>query len=100
MPGATLVSDQAHPAKMKVNVATGVGTSLLKIAKALNLHPKDLPDTDLSEDFTIPLASTSGALQFAYQLEKERVFTITFNGYPNAAGKLFVVGDTSVVDPA
>lgn len=97
MPGATLVGTGSN---MKVNVPVAVGQSLVKTAKQLILHPKELPDADLSEDFCIPLANTSGALQFAYQLEKERIFNVTFNGYPDpVSGKLFSVGNETTSDP-
>lgn len=93
MPGATLVVDAGDPTKRHVEVTNGVGTDLLKIAKELRLHPKGLPDTDTSEDFTIPLAATPGGLTFAYKLEDERVFNCDFTGYPDPeTGKLFIVG--------
>lgn len=89
--GATL-SGGVDPASRKVEVTTGVGVDLLSTARELRLHPKNLPITDTSEDFVIPLAATAGALDFAYELEKERVFSVEFNGYPDADGKLFRVG--------
>lgn len=93
MPGATLVVDGADPTKKHVEVTTGVGTDLLSIAKELRLHPVALPDNDPSEDFVIPLTATSGALNFAYKLEDERVFNVEFNGYPDPVSKkLFYVG--------
>lgn len=75
-----------------VSVGTGIGTSLLDIAGELRLHPVNKAIGDLSEDFVIVLAATSGALKFAYKVDAERVFNIEFNGYPNAAGKLFTIG--------
>lgn len=94
MPGATLVGSGTDK---KVVVSNGVGTSLLKIAKKLTLHPKANAVADKSDDFTIPLAGTAGALQFAYKLEDERIFNVTFKGYPDPASQvLFVVGNESV----
>ena len=90
--GAKLSGGTASTSK-KVEVPTGIGTNLLDQAKELRLHPKALADTDKSEDFVIPLAATPGALNFSYQLEKERIFEVEFNGYPDpATDKLFYVG--------
>lgn len=101
----TLVSAQAsvtvvavaggvNPTVRNVEVTTGVGVSLLAIAKELRLHPVALPDNDKSEDFVIPLAATPGGMDFAYEVEKERIFNCEFTGYPDSAngGKLFKVG--------
>jgi hypothetical protein len=100
MPGATLVTDSIHPTKKRVDVKTGVGTSLLTLAKTLILRPieKDgltAETTDKSEDFIIPQAGTAGALNFAYKVNEERVFSTTFTAYPDANGVLFKVGDES-----
>lgn len=98
MPGATLVTDAVDTTKKVVNVPTAIGTNLLDIAQQLVLHPIGKPDTDKSDDFTVFKAATAGALNFAYKLEDERIFSCEFNGYPDAtSGKLFAVGDTSAV---
>lgn len=91
--GATLTGG-ADTTTKSVNVTTGIGTDLLAIAKELRLHPVGKPASDKSEDFVIPLAATSGALNFAYKLENERIYNVEFMGYPDSAnsGKLFTVG--------
>lgn len=95
--GATLTGG-VNTTKARVDVTTGIGNDLLALAKTLRLHPKGKMDTDLSEDFVVPLAATPGALTFAYQLENERVFNVEFTGYPDpATDKLFYVGDPSAV---
>ena len=82
-----------EPTSQKVVVTTGVGISLLDVAKELRLHPKSKPDSDQSEDFVIPLAATAGGLEFAYEVEKERIYNTEFNGYPNPdTEELFYVG--------
>lgn len=82
--------------KAKVVVNTGVGVDLLSIAKKLVLHPKANAVGDRSDDFTIPLAQTGGGISFAYKFEDERIFNVTFNGYPDpVTGTLYVVGDYS-----
>jgi len=91
MSGATLTGG-AEPTAKSVNVATGIGTDLLSVAKELRLHPSNKAASDKSEDFVIPLAATSGALNFAYKLENERIFNVEFTGYPDATSKLFTVG--------
>ena len=95
MPGATLVTDAVDPLKKVVNVNTGIGINLRDIAQTLVLHPINKADTDKSDDFTVFKAATAGQLQFSYQLENERIFSCEFNGYPDDAGKLFAVGDTT-----
>lgn len=93
MPGATLIGTGTE----KVEVTTGVGVSLLTTAKELILHPIELLVSDLSEDLTIPLANTPGAMQFAYKYDQERVFMAEFKGYPDTNGLLFTYGDPAAV---
>lgn len=82
------------PTKRMVEVTTAIGQSLLDYARELRLHPINLPDTNKSEDFVIPLAATAGGLEFAYELEQERIFNSEFTGYPDPnTGKLFRVGE-------
>lgn len=95
LPGTTKVIDGTDATKIKALVTSGTGTSLILQAKELVLHPIELPDTDKSEDLTIPLAATPGAMNFAYKYDEERVFNCTFKGYPDRAqnGLLFIYGD-------
>lgn len=92
MPGAKLVT-HASTKVTRVDVPTGVGTSLVELAKTLTLHPINKPESDKSDDFTVHRAATAGALEFAYKLEDERIFNCEFKGYPDGTGKLFSVGD-------
>jgi len=79
-------------------VTNGVGISLLASAAALRLHPIDLDDLDVTDDFVIPLANTAGALTFAYKLDEERIYNVEFTGYPDPTTKiLFLVGDETAV---
>jgi hypothetical protein len=89
--GATL-SGGVEPTSVSVAVATAIGTDLLAVAKELRFHPTSKAATDKSDDFVIPLAATSGALNFAYKLENERIYNVDFMGYPDANGRLFTVG--------
>lgn len=99
MPGAFLMTDTIDPTKKVVTIPTAIGTNLLDIAQALVLHPVSNADSDKSEDFTVFKAATAGALQFAYKLENERIYSCEFNGYPDVenGSKLFAIGDTSIV---
>lgn len=94
MPGAELVTDSTDATKKKVVVPNGVGINLLDLAKDLVLHPQSKDASDKSEDFVIPLAATAGSLTFAYKHDEERVYNVSFTGYPNPTTKeLFVYGD-------
>lgn len=97
MPGSTLVEDPSPVQKYAI-VSTGVGTELRDVAQVLRLHPISKPDTDESEDFVIPLAATTGALQFGYKLDEERVFNVEFKAYADNTGKMFYVGNVDIDD--
>ncbi len=93
-PGSTIVTDSTTATKKKLQGTTGVGLSLRTFAAELNLHPKVLPSTDKSQDFTLPIASPKGDLTFAYKHDEERVYNVEFMGYPDlTTGILFVIGD-------
>ena len=99
MPGASLINGTGSDPD-SVSVTNGIGIDLLSIAKELRLHPLSKADADHSEDFVIPLAATSGALNFAYKLENERIFNVEFTGYPDTVTqKLFAVGTAPIVTP-
>lgn len=94
MPGATIVGTTDPYA----SVTTGVGTELIAIAKVLRLHPKALLSTDVTQDFIIPLAATTGAINFAYKLDEERIFNVEFKAYADSNGKLFYYGPVDIND--
>lgn len=90
---ATLTGGTAST-KRRIEMSNAVGISLYAAAQELVLRPQERADWDFSEDFVIPLAATSGQLQFAYKLDEERLFNLTFTGYPNlSTGVLFTYGD-------
>jgi hypothetical protein len=91
MPGATLIGTTTK----KVVVPNATSTDLLPLAQKLVLHPIALADSNKSEDFVIPKASTAGAMTFSYKLDEERIFNVEFKAYPDTAanGTLFIVGD-------
>jgi len=95
--GALLTGGVA-PTTQRVDVENGIGTNLLSTAKALLLHPIELPEADESEDLFIPLAATAGAMNFAYKHDEERVYNVEFNGYPDPVTEiLFKLGDSAAV---
>jgi hypothetical protein len=95
--GATLTGG-VDGAPARVDVVTGVGVNLLDVAQVLVLHPVNRAVGDFSEDFTVFKAATAGALQFAYKLENERIYSCEFSGYPDpVTSKLFALGDINVV---
>ena len=78
----------------RVGVDSGTGVDLLETAKMLVLHPQGLKDWDYSDEVVIPLANTPGQMNFAYNLEAERIFNTDFSGYPDpASGALFIAGN-------
>jgi len=96
MPGSSLIVDGVDATKKRVDITNGVGTNLLSVAQELMLHPIELADSDVSEDLTIPLAATAGAMSFAYKHDDERVYNTEFTGYPDPTTKLlFQLGDTT-----
>lgn len=79
----------------RVEVTNAVGTSLLKIAKELRLHPIANADDDYSDDFVVPAAGVAGAMNYSYMMDQERTYPTEFKGYPTKVeGKdiLFYVG--------
>lgn len=82
-PTVTAMSGGTAGTHKRVEIFNGVGSSLLQTAAELVLHPQYKPDNDFTEDFIIPLANTAGNFTFSYKLNEERVFNLTFTGYPN-----------------
>lgn len=100
MPGSKLITDETNPEKMRVEVDSGVGKDLVKLAKELTLHPIDAAEDDKSQDFTLPRAATPGGMEYSFKKDDERVFNAEFSGYPDSNGKLFHVGDPDAVAAA
>ena len=65
-------------------VKSGVGTNMRANAKTLVLHPVAL-GADLSKDIVVPLAACTGSFDFKMSFEDERIYTVTFKGYPTSA---------------
>lgn len=96
IPGATLVGAEAGPRKLIVK--NGAGTSLREYAKKLTLHPTGVPAAQKNDDFIVLLAAPVGDIEYSYSFEDERVYSVTFKGYPdNETGELFIFGDEAAV---
>lgn len=82
--------------RARVDVRMGTDVDMLAIARNLRLHPVKKADNDYSDDFIVFAAAPAGSLQFSYQQEAERIFSVTFSGYPDPTQtnpRLFAVGD-------
>jgi hypothetical protein len=96
IPNSTLVTDSVTPTKMKINVATATGTSLRSFAAKLVLHPIAQATSSKNFDFVLPITCPTGDFTFAYKLDAERVYEVTFYAYPDlTTGLLYVIGDES-----
>lgn len=96
IPGSTASIADDTDIVLALVVHSQPGVSLDGIARPLILHPCDLPENDLSEDITIPLAAPTGDIAFAYEAGKQRVYEVEFTMYPNeTTGELFKIGDAS-----
>ena len=98
MPGATLETDGVDSNKKRVVVDSAISTNLLTLARPLILHPKNNDAGNKLEDFTVLKAATAGAINFAFKHDEERIFNVTFTGYPDNDNSdlVFVVGDYTV----
>lgn len=93
IPGATLITDATTPSKKRLNIPTGAGISLMDAAAKLVLHPTANASGNKADDVIVPLAGVSGNVQFAFQVDQERVYNVEFTMYPDANGLLVVFGD-------
>lgn len=85
----TDLSGGADATFARVVVSTGMNINLASVAKTLVLRPRG---THGEDDFTIHKAATAGALNFAYNMDNERIYQSVFKGYALANGNLFTVG--------
>ena len=87
---------QENVAGDRIDVQTGVGENLITYAKKLILRPKYMGSAT-TEDMVIWKAATPGNMEFAYSLDSERIFNVTFKGYPDSSQNdiLFTYGDSA-----
>ncbi|MDX5368161.1 MAG: hypothetical protein LPL29_02190 [Alphaproteobacteria bacterium] len=98
MPQAVALVDGMSATK-GLEIRSGVNTDLLDGAAELVLHPTGLSALDLSQDFTVFLAAPTANFTFKYATGEERIYEVTFKGYPDVAnnGKIAAFGDPSPV---
>jgi hypothetical protein len=75
-------------------------TDLTKLAKVIPGATLVTDTTDVAnkaDDVTVPLAGVSGDIQFAFQVDQERVYNVTFTMYPDEDGLLLIFGDETAV---
>ena len=92
IPNATLITDGTDATKMRIEVTSGVGSSLRDMAQELTLTPNQ---GGANETFTVFLAAPGGDINFAYRHDEERVYSVEFKGYVDSqnGGRLFAIGD-------
>jgi hypothetical protein len=98
-PDSKLTTHATDPLKKRLDVYANAGYNLLDDADKLVIIPLD-PSATANDWITIHQAVPIGDPQFTYNSDNERIFTITFVGYPDDKGLLYTLGDTSVVVPA
>ena len=93
LPGATLVTDDVDPSKMKIELSGGAGASLLSGAKELVITPVG---GDANDKVTLPHAAPRPSLDFAYEKENVRVYEVTFRALKGENGYV-ILGDSTAV---
>lgn len=88
----TQLAGGVNATSARVVVSTGMDINLIASAKTLVLRPRG---TFGDDDFIVHKAGCSGALQFAYSTENERVYSATFKGFAQSDGTLFTVGKSA-----
>jgi hypothetical protein len=94
IPNATLITDSVDPQKKKIQVNSEAGTDLTASADKLVIKPTSA-DTTANDYVTIPLASPVTDPELVFDSENERIYNITFRGFPDTTGLLYVLGDES-----
>jgi hypothetical protein len=72
-----------------------IGRSLRDRGKALMLHPANLPESDVSEDFYMPKAVCTSEFHVVYDNTTVRIIEATFTGYVDdlTSKRKFQIGD-------
>lgn len=94
IPNSTLVTDATTPTKKKLTVKSQSGFDLLGAAKKLVIKPTDA-SASANDYITIPLAGALADPEYTFDSDNERIVNITFVGYPDTDGTLYILGDTT-----
>jgi hypothetical protein len=92
IPNSTLVTDATLPDKQKLEVKSNAGFDMLTGAEKLVIKPTDTNAT-ANDWITIPIAGATADPEYTFDADNERIVNITFIGYPDADGLLYVLGD-------
>ena len=99
--GATLTGGTAAT-ELRADIPNAVGTQLYQYARKLVIRPQTAHELGIvTEDIIVPKAIASGGLSFAYTHDQERVYNLTFTGFPVAgdfAATLFSFGHDDAKD--
>jgi hypothetical protein len=68
-----------------VEIRPGVNTDLLSFAYELKLHPTGVAGGVTKDDFVVHKAAPSPNFTFKYETNGERIYEVTFKGYPDNA---------------
>jgi hypothetical protein len=97
IPNSTLTTDATTPTKKKISVKATAGFDLLSAAKKLVIKPTD-PMATPNDWITIPQAGVITDPDLSYDADNERVYNITFIGYPDiTTGELYILGDETAL---
>lgn len=100
MPQSAAILDAAtSTTTIGVEIRSGVNVDLLDHADVLKLHPTGLAAGVTDQDFTVFKAAPSPNFSFRYDTGAERVYEVTFKGYPDmsADGKIAAFGSPTSV---
>ncbi|MDI9412084.1 MAG: hypothetical protein QM401_00705 [Bacillota bacterium] len=102
-PAARLVRSAIDPNKVKLVWGGMIGQGLRKFSKPLILRPienldPENPENDIRDgDVTIYNAVPRAEFEFAFQLQNERIYKVTFTALPDkATGEMWSQGDDSI----
>jgi hypothetical protein len=94
IPNSTLVTDAVTPTKKKLEVKSSSGFDLLSIADKIVIKPTDAAST-ANDWITIPIAGATADPEYTFDSDNERIVNITFIGYPDTNGLLYILGDAT-----
>jgi hypothetical protein len=101
IPNAKYAEDATNPeaVKKRIDVYANAGYNLMQDADKLVIKPTS-SDTTPNDYITIPNAVPLTDVDWTFDADNERIAMVTFVGYPDADGLLYILGDESVTVPA
>lgn len=91
LPGATLVTDGTDNTKKKLEVSGEGGMSLSSMKGKLVCKPTDGANFNV----TVPVAVPVPSMEFSYEKDNVRVYTVTFKALKESGQPLYILGDES-----